>query len=149
MDIFTLLKEDHTKVSELFSELEAIPERSFEKREQLFFRIKAELTAHSDAEEAVFYARLIQKESLKTLLADSYVEHQEVSALLDELTSLAVNNDGWMPKCRLLQNLVKKHVQKEETEVFNKAKGVFDAAEAEELGHEFLGLKDNSIGISA
>lgn len=149
MEIYSLLEEDHQKVSMLFEQLKLAPERAFEKREQLFLKLKAELEAHSEAEEAVFYTRLMKKETMEKTLAESYAEHHTIAELLNELTSMAVNNDEWMVKCNTLQALVTRHVSKEENVIFEKARRIFTVVEGEKMAQQFLDAKDYNTRLSA
>ena len=51
MNAFTLLKEDHKKVSGIFEKLEGTTERAEKTREELFAQLKQELEIHAHVEE--------------------------------------------------------------------------------------------------
>lgn len=58
MDALELLKKDHDEVKKMLEELDSTSEVDVEKRHGLFGRVKTELGAHEDIEEAIFYPAL-------------------------------------------------------------------------------------------
>ena len=95
MDAFELLKQDHKKVSKLFSEIESA---SGQTKSQLFDQLKAELDLHAHIEETVLYPALENTEEAREITLEAYEEHNVVKDLLGELANAGAPNDEWDAK---------------------------------------------------
>lgn len=141
-DIYSLLKEDHETVKSLFEKLEATTSRAKKAREQLFSEIKTELTLHSKAESETFYARLLAEKDAKDEILEATEEHEVVTRLLADISSVAVDDERWMAKCTVLKEIMLHHVKEEEGEIFKAAKRILEKNEAIEIGTQFTELKN-------
>lgn len=79
MTIYNLLHEDHEKVADLLSKLENSSENATKTRENTFSKVKAELIAHSQAEQATFYAALKDDEETHESILEGIQEHDLVT----------------------------------------------------------------------
>jgi len=131
MDPFELLKADHRKVEELFTELESA---SGKQKLQVFGQIKTELELHTHIEEKVFYPALEEPEETHDLTLEAYEEHAVVKDLLKKLGRARTANDEWEAQAKVLQENVEHHVEEEENELFPKAEATLGEEELEELG---------------
>ncbi|HET9085085.1 MAG TPA: hemerythrin domain-containing protein [Candidatus Limnocylindrales bacterium] len=134
MDALTLLKDDHQKMRKLLDELESTTERGVRTREELFARIKGELTVHEIIEEEIFYPELKEHPKAKDIVLEGYEEHHVVDTVMAELEDLPVDDETWGAKAKVMKENVEHHMEEEEGEMFQKARQVFDNAELEELG---------------
>ena len=134
MDALRLLKEDHDRVKKLLAEIESTTERAVKKREELFARIKDELTVHEAIEEEIFYPALKEHPKAKEIVLEGYEEHHAVDVLVEELTEVPFDDETWGAKFSVIKENVEHHIQEEEGEMFKKARQVFDRSELEELG---------------
>ncbi len=134
MNAITMLTDDHRAVKKLLSELETTTERGVKTREELFTRIKADLTVHEIIEEEIFYPALKEHPKAKDIVLEGYEEHNVVDTLLSELSALPFDHETWGPKAKVMQENIEHHIEEEEGEMFKKARQVFDTAELEELG---------------
>ena len=134
MNAITMLTNDHRGVKKLLSELESTTERGIKTREELFARIKAELTVHEIIEEEIFYPALKEHPKAKDIVLEGYEEHNVVDTLMGELSAMPVDDERWGAKAKVMQENVEHHIEEEEGEMFKKARQVFDEAELEELG---------------
>ena len=134
MNAITMLTDDHRKVKKLLSELETTTERGVKTREELFTRIKADLTVHEIIEEEIFYPALKEHPKAKDIVLEGYEEHNVVDTLMSELSALPFDHETWGAKAKVMQENIEHHIEEEEGEMFKKARQVFDAAELEELG---------------
>ena len=73
MNAITLLTDEHAAMKKLLSELESTTERGVKTREELFGRIKTDLTLHEIIEEEIFYPAL--KEHPKAKVMQENIEH--------------------------------------------------------------------------
>jgi hemerythrin-like domain-containing protein len=134
MDAITLLKQDHIKVKGLLRELESTTERGIKTRQELFDKIKSELTVHEIIEEEIFYPTLKQHPKAKEIVLEGYEEHGVVDTLMSELEALPVDDETWGPKASVMIENIEHHIEEEEGEMFQKARQVFDREELEQLG---------------
>ena len=136
MDALTLLKDDHQKMRKLLDELESTTERGVKTREELFARIKGELTVHEIIEEEIFYPALKEHPKAKDIVLEGYEEHHVVDTVMAELEDLPVDDETWGAKAKVMKENVEHHMEEEEGEMFQNARQVFDTDELEELGSE-------------
>ncbi len=134
MNAITMLTDDHRAVKKLLSELESTTERGVKTREDLFSRIKAELTVHEIIEEEIFYPALKEHPKAKEIVLEGYEEHNVVDTLMSELSALPFDHETWGAKAKVMQENIEHHIEEEEGEMFKKARQVFDESELEELG---------------
>ena len=148
MNAIELLKEDHEKVKKLLEQLESTTERGIKTREELFARIKAELTVHETIEEEIFYPALREHPKAKEIVLEAYEEHNVVDTLMGELTALPVDDETWGPKAKVMTENIEHHVEEEEGEMFRTARQVFDADELRELGERMAARKQTALAES-
>jgi hypothetical protein len=135
-----MLMDDHDKLKKLLAELEATTERGVKTREELFTRIKRELTVHEIIEEEIFYPALKAHPRAKEIVLEGYEEHDDVDTLMGELSNLDYGHETWGPKAKVMKENIEHHIQEEEGEMFEKARMVFDRSELNELG-EAMGAR--------
>ena len=133
MDAFSLLKEDHRKVEELFEQLESA---SGQAKMRVFEQIKTELELHTHIEETIFYPALEEPKQTHDLTLEAYEEHDVVKKLLQELSRAKSANEEWEAKAKVLQENVEHHVEEEENELFPKASKALGSEEIETLGEQ-------------
>ena len=141
MNALTLLEDDHRKIERLLDELEPTTERAEKTRHELFGRIHDELRVHEIIEEEIFYPTLKQHPKAKDIVLEGYEEHDVVNILLGELASLPVDDETWGPKAKVMIENVRHHIREEESEMWQKARQVFDRAELEQLGEAMADRK--------
>jgi hypothetical protein len=129
VDAIALLKADHVKVKGLLARLDATTPRAKVTRRQLFGRIKIELTVHETIEEEIFYPALKQHPKAKDIVLEGIEEHNVVDSLLGELTTLSPTDETWGAKAKVMHENLEHHIEEEETNMFVKARQIFDRAE--------------------
>jgi hemerythrin-like domain-containing protein len=129
-----MLMDDHAKLKKLLAELETTTERGVKTREELFAKIKRELTVHEIIEEEIFYPALKAHPKAKDIVLEGYEEHGVVDILMGELTDLPYDDETWGPKAKVMIENIEHHIEEEEGEMFEKARSVFDRSELNELG---------------
>lgn len=137
--IYNLLHTDHKTVAGLFQRMESAEDAAT--RERLLGQLKEELLVHSKAEDAVFYRPLKESKEGHDLILAAEEEHRIVARVLGELERLSPENERWAARLTVLKELVEHHVEEEEGEIFEQAKGLFDRAQERELGTAFLQQK--------
>jgi hemerythrin superfamily protein len=140
MDIFELIKIDHRKVEELFSQIEGT--KDSKKLDQYFKQIYSELNLHSQVEELTFYPTMRDHEGTEELLEEAEQEHTEVKVLLEQMKSLEPGSSEFKAKIKELKEAVEHHVQEEENEVFPKVRQCMSDEELKQLAAEFQEVKN-------
>jgi hemerythrin-like domain-containing protein len=133
MDAFNLLKADHRKVEELFSELESA---SGQAKLRVFEQIKTELELHTHIEETIFYPALEKPKPTHDLTLEAYEEHDVVKKLLREMSKAKSATEEWEAQAKVLQENVEHHVEEEENELFEKAQEALSEEQIEALGEQ-------------
>jgi hypothetical protein len=145
LDAIALLKEDHKKVSDLFEKIEGLGDTAHVTRGKIFSDIDTELTVHAEIEETIFYPAFRAKTKKNTEPGDeireAYEEHVNVKEMLGKLEDLQPSDDTYNAKLQVLGELVKHHVQEEESELFKQARQLFDKSELESLGEQMASMK--------
>ena len=134
MNAIKMLKDDHDAVKKLLGELERTTERGVKTREELFTRIKSDLTVHEIIEEEIFYPALKEHPRAKEIVLEAYEEHNVVDTLMGEISALPFDDEKWGAKAKVMKENIEHHIEEEEGEMFRKARQVFDEAELEDLG---------------
>jgi hemerythrin superfamily protein len=147
MNVYTLLKKDHEKVKGIFKALGETTERAVKKRETLFAQLKSELTVHAEAEEALFYPRVLDPKETHEITLEALEEHKVVKTLLAELDADAKDTEEWAAKLKVLQENVEHHVEEEEDELFKKAQKVLSNEEAESIAEEIASFKEEATTV--
>lgn len=147
MDIFEILKKDHELVRELFKKIEG--EQDFEEKKRIFQDLKRELTTHAKAEQEVFYEPLRilteeQEESGKrsALVWEGEEEHHVVCLLLNEISRVPQSIPLFDSKLRVLKELVLRHVEQEEEQIFKVAREQFSEEETKMMGENMEQVKE-------
>ena len=139
MDAFNLLKADHRKVEELFSQLESA---SGQAKMRVFEQIKMELELHTHIEEKIFYPALEKPKQTHELTLEAYEEHDVVKKLLQQMSKAKSANEEWEAQAKVLQENVEHHVEEEENELFEKAEAALSEEQIEALGEEMEAEKE-------
>lgn len=144
MTILETLQTDHRHVKELLETI--LSAEDAKRRGDLFKQFRAELTAHSRAEEKVLYRRMEKSEEGKDDALEGTVEHEVVDRLMEDLSrSRSVGSDKWAARCAVLQELLGHHIDEEEGEFFKIARKIFDRETLAKMGAAFTAEKSNLL----
>jgi len=131
-DAVALLKADHRKVEDLFTQYDAA--RDAGQKATLAKQICTELIVHTKLEEELFYAACREKEAEHDDLNEAQVEHDTAKVLIAELMSGRPNDEFRDAKVKVLSEYIKHHVGEEE----EPSAGIF--AKAQEAGVDMSAL---------
>ncbi|HEX5035479.1 MAG TPA: hemerythrin domain-containing protein [bacterium] len=137
MNPFSMLKEDHRKVKQLFKEYEDAGDRAFRKKGQIAQKAIHELEVHAQVEEELFYPKVKQNvdKEARHLVNEAFEEHHVVKVLIAELKKLKPEDESFDAKFKVLMENVKHHIKEEENELFPEARDGLDGM-SEPLGEE-------------
>ncbi|HUC12218.1 MAG TPA: hemerythrin domain-containing protein [Stellaceae bacterium] len=116
-DALQLLEEDHRKVEELFDEYDEMSGDD-QRRGELADQICRELTVHAQIEEEIFYPRAREATKDNELIDEAIVEHASVKHLIKEIEEIEPGEELFDARIRVLEEMVKRHIQEEEEELF-------------------------------
>ncbi|QRF61861.1 hemerythrin domain-containing protein [Variovorax paradoxus] len=125
-DACSLLDTDHKNVKKLFTAYDQLAgskaASATEKKRQLAQQICAELTAHTQIEEEIFYPAL--REALKEtdLLDEAEVEHASAKDLIAQIQDAEEIDEMFDAKVKVLGEYIDHHVKEERNEMFPKAR---------------------------
>jgi hypothetical protein len=142
MDALSQHKKDHDKVKKMLQELESTTERGVKTREELFTKVKYELTVHEAIEEEIFYPALKQHPGTKDIALEAYEEHHVVDTVMAEIEGVAYEDETWGAKFKVMKENLEHHIEEEEGEMFKQAKQVLDPDELSQLGESMKVRKE-------
>jgi hypothetical protein len=118
MGVIEMLKDDHEKVKGLFEHFE-----SAEGKEQADIAATAimELEVHADLEEKLIYPAIREEIDEDEMMNEAVEEHHLVHVLIKELKKLKPKDEVFQAKFKVLGELVKHHIEEEESEMLPKA----------------------------
>ena len=111
--IFEALRSDHETQRTLI-DLLTKTEGASEGREELFARLKEELTAHAAAEERYFYVPLMQHDLTQDQARHSVAEHKELDDFVEQLERYDMTAPQWLITARELADRLVHHLDEEE-----------------------------------
>jgi hemerythrin superfamily protein len=115
-----LLRADHKAVSSVVDQFETT--RSTTKKKSLVAQICAELTVHAQVEEEIFYPAVKAALKDKELVPEATVEHATLKDLVAQVEGVEPAGEMFDAKIQVMSEYVKHHVQKEQNDMFPKAK---------------------------
>jgi hemerythrin superfamily protein len=133
-DAIALLKADHRKVEELFSEFENARGR----KQAIAEQICNELKIHSMIEEEIFYPAFRGKISDDDL-DEAYVEHDGAKVLINDIMAGGPDEEFYDAKVKVLQEQIEHHVEEEE----KRSEGIF--AQCRETDVDLVALRDQML----
>jgi hemerythrin superfamily protein len=135
MNVLKILKKDHSTVQNLFGKFDRAGKTAYDKKAELFEKIRRELQLHSRAEEEIFYPALkALNGDGRRLIFEAVKEHKDVTDLLTQISRLKPADKNFDEKMETLIENVEHHVEEEEGEIFRFAEENCSEDQLEELG---------------
>ena len=123
-----LLETQHRQVKALLKRLEPGDRDEQSALEELANRLAAHLTVEQD----IFYPAV--RRVAAELVDESYEEHALVEVALKRLLTTAPEEDAFQARLRALEDVIERHVQEEEDELFPQVEAALDSETLEQLG---------------
>ena len=137
-NILDLLKQDHEKARYLFDRIGKSGKKTTANLQNLFSELEEELGVHMEGEERFFYSALEQHEEARAKILEAYEEHQVIKMLLGTFKSLAVDDERWGAKIKVLNDVIEHHLKEEEGEIFTLARKELDRNQMLEMAVQFM-----------
>jgi len=134
--IYSTLKKEHKEVKEMFEQILDDKKPSM----KIFNQITNALQPHMSGEEKYLYPAIKAGEPKKEnalIVNEAFEEHKWAKALAAEISKIDENNEMWIPKAKVLSDMIDHHIEEEEGEVFKAAKKVLSKDQEEEILRKF------------
>ncbi|NCA85060.1 MAG: hypothetical protein EOM83_05720 [Clostridia bacterium] len=110
-----------------------------------FIFLKKHLDIHHELEEDLLLSRLHTKKDIRDESLESQEEHVILNQALLGLNDFPKDNERWMVKFKVFEEILDHHLKEEEDELFPDAEKVLDKKELAELGARFVELKKQRL----
>ncbi|MBF6624104.1 MAG: hemerythrin domain-containing protein [Pseudomonas stutzeri] len=145
MNAIDLLIEDHERVKDILTRLTESTERAVKTRAELLGKLEMEVTIHTQLEEQILYPAYKEaggKEEAK-MYHEAKEEHRTVDALvLPDLKATDPASLEFSGRAKVCKELLEHHIEEEESEMFPRARELFDKARLDEMGAQMVELRN-------
>jgi len=141
MNAIALLKADHRVVEQLFDKLDGLTGKSARGKKSIVDQLVRELSIHVAIEEQVFYPAVREIAGEEEAVLEALEEHGVAKWELDAIQSMNADDERLDAKLRVLRDVVLHHIDREESEVFPKARQALGVARLNELGKRLEAAK--------
>lgn len=141
--VFERLKADHRRIRELSKELLRMDDTTSEEALTLYRQLRETVLTHAKAEEETFYeplrARSAEKddEKIHRDVMEGFEEHRVAEFLIHEIDDTAPESEAWLARVKVLTEVLRHHIDEEESEMFRGARKEMTASELRDLGVDF------------
>ena len=136
MTIFEALRSDH-ETQRTLVDLLVKTEGDSDGRNELFDKLKLELSAHAAAEERYFYVPLMEVDLTQENARHSVAEHKELDDFVEQLEGYDMSSSQWLQTAKELADRLLHHLEEEEKEVFPVAGKALTDEQKDSLADEY------------
>jgi len=111
-----LLKQLHRELEALFAELESRDPKHIPRREDLIRQLVISLEAHTWIEEKILYPAGLEVDPGLTF--EAFEEHSLIQFMLHKIVDTEAEDEAFLPRVKVLNDIVEHHVREEEEEYF-------------------------------
>ncbi len=116
-ELFRIIRQEHKTVMDLFNEFEKAAEgEKMEEAASIAMTIIIELKGHTSREEQIVYPRL--KEVDEDMFFEAHEEHKVAKTLMSEIENMSAEEETYIAKVTVLQDVIEHHVEEEHGEMF-------------------------------
>ncbi|MEO7995319.1 MAG: hemerythrin domain-containing protein [bacterium] len=138
MDVYTLLTNDHQRLTQLMDLIDQTPESASHTRGALFQELKTHLYAHTEAEETMFYSAIEHHHPPQGLMPDARADHEAIDEIMAQLVDMDISDLEWSPLFRRMKDQFARHVVTEESQIFHAARNFLAEAEAASIADSLV-----------
>lgn len=113
-----------------------------------FIFLKKHLDVHHELEEDLFLSKLHTKKKIKDESLESQEEHVILNMALLDLADFPKDNDRWMVKFKVFEEILDHHLTEEEDELFPDAEKLLSEKEQTDIGERFEELKKQRLSAA-
>lgn len=137
MDILERIRSEHRGILQDLSELLNGPIDDAEKYGREYLDLEAKVEAHERGEEATIYQAIATDPDVRPISLQSIEEHRVIRSLMKDLADVKVNDETWLPKLVVLNNMISLHFQIEEGNILPLLDQMISAEDKERFDKEF------------
>lgn len=145
MDIIERIRSEHRGILEDLNELLNGPIDNVDKYAREYLDLMAKVEAHEKGEEASIYQAISTDLDVRPIALQSMEEHRVIRNLMRDLADVKVNEETWLPKLVVLNNMISLHFQIEEGNIFPLLDEMIAAEDKEKLDKEFEAEESRQI----
>ena len=134
MDVIQRIKEEHDEFRKMLEQLSMTGIEDVDVRRETYPDLVMRVDAHENAEERLIYDRMKEDQEMRELALEMLEEHRVARVLMVELRNVTMIDPLWLPKIRMIKELISMHIRREEDLALPAAQ--------EFLGEDFEGLGD-------
>lgn len=145
LDALTLLKNDHADVKAALAALEATGAGEVKERTRLAAEAVRAIELHARIEEELFYPAFrdaLSEASDEELYFTALEEHHVVELVIPDLLDCDPESGEFLAKVRVLRDLVERHVDEEERELFPRVRKLLGAERLAEIAESLASRKE-------
>ncbi|HVL89089.1 MAG TPA: hemerythrin domain-containing protein [Actinomycetota bacterium] len=140
-DAISILKQDHKEVEQLFRKFEQAGDRAHKSKRSLMDRIVRELSVHAAIEELIMYPAARETLDDDDPVLEALEEHHIVKWTLSELERMDPTHARFDAKAKVLFEMVRHHVEEEESELFPALRDKLGRTRLSEIGEALMQAK--------
>lgn len=137
--VFNTLAKEHAEASVLLNRAEGASDAA--KQRDLWRKLRAELLSHEQGELKEVYSTLAEHQMMQDVVSRHESQAQQLESAIASVDGAAYGTEAWKGAVKALHELVKAHVDEEETEFFPLATDVMDKKSAEAVDERFKQTK--------
>jgi len=130
--IYDILKTEHRQIKASLAEII----NSGRVQKDVFAQTIAALEMHMKGEENLFYPRLERSTYTRMWALKAYEEHHLARMSINDMNA-APADERWLAKIRVLYDILNRHIDEEENDIFPGARRVLSDNEAMQLGRDY------------
>jgi hypothetical protein len=134
------LHEHHDEMRKLVEEIKKDADK--------FILLKKHLDVHHELEEDLLLSKLHKKKDIKDESLESQEEHVILNQALISLDDFPKDNQRWMVKFKVFEEILDHHLEEEEEDLFPDAEKILDKKELNDLGRQFTELKEKRLAVA-
>lgn len=145
MDILERIRSEHRDILQSMSDLLNGPIDDAEKYARAYLDLVAKVDAHERGEEQTIYQAIATDPDVRPISLQSLEEHRVIRSLMRDLADVKVNEEIWLPKLVVLNNMVSLHFQIEEGNILPLMDQMISAEDKENFDKEFMAEEQRQI----
>jgi hemerythrin-like domain-containing protein len=140
-----LLHQEHEQVSGFIRDIESTPPERTDELNDRWAALKRSLLPHIVAEENTFYPVLNNKSESQNDALRSLEDHHAIEAVLFEVNNMPWQPfSEWMNRFNKLKDMIGRHIQFEETTIFQDTARVLSANEQNDIMQKYQKAEENA-----
>jgi len=139
-----LLKTLHMEHEELMDVMKKMHKAKTDRERTTHLQhVREMLLPHLRAEEEVIYPALMREDGeARERALEAQEEHQAARHILDQINNTDAQDERFKAKTGVLKDMLKHHVETEETDIFDDLEDIFSDKELDKMKEQFITAKE-------